>query len=164
MSRFPDVLLIQAEPDPVAAFWQAQHSGRLIGLRTSGTTQNPRVVVRTPASWADSFDPVSAYACISDSSRVYVPGPLTSTMNLFARVHASHVGADVVDTVDDATHVHLTPAAFELALDTIPSGVSVIVAGDSLRPSLRDRGLTRGLHVHHYYGSSEQSLDRKSVV
>ena len=45
------------------------------------------------ASWFDSFDTVSGLLALDAASRVWVPGPLSSTMNLFAAVHAAAVGA-----------------------------------------------------------------------
>lgn len=160
MSRFPDLLDLQAETDPVAAFVDAHRDGRWIGLRTSGTTSEPRLVVRSTASWVTSFDAVSALTGATAESRIWVPGPITSTMNLFARVHARFAGAAIADDADGCTHAQLTPAALERALDdsALPAGCVVIIAGDALRPALRDRALAAGLHVHHYYGSSEQSF------
>lgn len=151
---------LQAEADPVAAFFEADRAGLLIGLRTSGTTDSPRLVVRSTESWVSSFDAVSALAGMVPSSRVWVPGPINSTMNLFALVHATHIGAHVVDDPSECTHAHLTPAAFERCLDegSLPNDCTVIVAGDALRPALRDRAHALGLVVHHYYGSSEQSF------
>lgn len=151
---------LQAEVDPVAAFADAHRAGQLIGLRTSGTTSAPRLVMRTTESWVASFDTVSALAGIDPSSRVWVPGPVTSTMNLFARVHADTVGASSVADQASCTHAHLTPAAFERCVDdcSLPAGCTVIVAGDAMRTSLRDRAHHHGITVHHYYGSSEQSF------
>ncbi len=132
----------------------------MVGLRTSGTASEPRLVVRSTASWVSSFDDVSELAGITSQSRIWVPGPITSTMNLFARVHAAFTGAVVVDDAHSCTHAQLTPAALEGCLNdnVLPEGCSVIVAGDALRPALRDRARAQGLHVHHYYGSSEQSF------
>src|SRR5688500_12375041 len=96
--------------DPVEAVLSAQAEGRLISLTTSGTTKRPRSVVRTAASWVDSFPAVSRLTGIGPGSRVWVPGPLTASMNLFAAVHARCVGAAVATAPVGATHACLTPA------------------------------------------------------
>lgn len=151
---------IAAAADPVAAVLEAHDRGRLIGLRTSGTTDRPRVVVRTTASWVDSFAHVSELAGIGASARVCVPGPLSATMNLFAAVHARYLRVPMVDSPVDATHVHLTPA---LLLGLLREGAdlrsrTVVVAGDRLGPGLAARARAAGARVAHYYGAAELSF------
>src|SRR4051812_1006450 len=46
---------VGAAADPVAAVLEAHDRDELIALRTSGTTNVPRAVVRTTGSWVDSF-------------------------------------------------------------------------------------------------------------
>ena len=107
----------------------------------------------------DSFDPVSRLAGIGPASTVWVPGPRTSSMNLFALVHAAYVGARVAASADGATHAVLTPAALDAALpDPRLRGVTVVVAGDRLSPALHDRARAAGAAVHHYYGAAELSF------
>lgn len=93
-------------------------------------------------------------------SRVWVPGPLTATMNLFAAVHATWAGATVLRTPDGPTHAHLTPAALSraLATGTDLAGVRVTVAGDTLGWPLHDRAATARCRVSHYYGAAELSF------
>ena len=79
---------VASAADPVAAVLEAHDRDELIALQTSGTTSEPRAVVRTTSSWVDSFPHVSRLTGIDRRSRVWVPGPLTATMNLFAAVHA----------------------------------------------------------------------------
>lgn len=151
---------VAASPDPVAAVLDACHHGGLIALRTSGTTDRPRIVVRTAASWADSFPHISVLAGIGPDSRVCVPGPLSATMNLFAAVHATFVGAALVGAVEDATHVHLTPAtligALQKGIDL--RGRTLVVAGDRLRRDLATRARAAGAVTAHYYGAAELSF------
>lgn len=150
---------LAAEPDPAAAFATALGSGTLLRLPTSGSSSSPRHVLRTPASWADSFPAVSELTGIDGGSRVWVPGPPTSTMNLFAVVHAGHVGAALVDDSVKATHAVLTPTALSrlVASGPVPP-MTVVVAGDRLGPALHDRCVDAGLTVHHYYGAAELSF------
>lgn len=154
------VSMLLAHPDPVRAFWQACESGSDIGLTTSGTLSQPRAVVRSASSWITSFAAYSELAGIDADSRVWIPGPLSASMNLFAAIHADYVHARIVDTESDATHAVLTPSQLKRFLDT-SVGVGpchVIVAGDGLRCSLRDRALAEGHAVSHYFGASELSF------
>lgn len=107
-----------------------------------------------------SFDAVNALTGLTSASRVWVPGPLTATMNLFAAVHARFVGAALVDDVDDATHAQLTPHALATCLDgsTRLTDVQVVVAKDRLSPGLHDRAVASGARVQHYYGAAELSF------
>ena len=147
-------------PDPVAAVVSAHAEGRRISLRTSGTTAQPRSVVRTVASWVDSFPAVSQLSGLEPGSRVWVPGPLTASMNLFAAAHARWLGAAVVTTPERATHACLTPAALVRALDdgVDVTGMHLVIAGDRLRRSLARRAAEAGARVGHYYGAAELSF------
>ena len=154
------VVDVAGAEDPVAAVLDAHDRGSLIALRTSGTTSRPRLVVRTTASWVDSFRHVSELAGVGPSSRVCVPGPLSATMNLFAAVHARHEGVPLVADPAEATHLHVTPAVLLALLveDTDLRGRTVVVAGDRLRPGLAARARGAGARLAHYYGAAELSF------
>src|SRR5690606_5447768 len=128
----PDDVL--AARDPVAAVLDAERTGRRLLLRTGGTTGVPRVVVRTAASWFDSFPAYGALTGIDSGAVVGVLGPLAATMHLFAGVHARWAGARVAADLGLATHVVLTPAQLHAVLDekALRPGVVVIVAGDRM--------------------------------
>ena len=115
-------------------------------------------MVRTTDSWISSFDAVSRLTGLTADSRVWVPGPLAATMNLFAAVHATVTGAELVDDLADATHAHLTPGDLARVAGPSLSGVTVVVAGDRLSPGLHDRAVAAGATVHHYYGAAELSF------
>ena len=142
------------------AFLDAHARGAPVALQTSGTSGRARAVVRTTDSWVCSFAHVAALTGLDARSRVWVPGPLTATMNLFGAVHAAFAGARTVSTPEDATHAQLTPAALRRCLDagTPPAGVHVVVAGDHLDRPLADRERAAGLRVSHYYGAAELSF------
>jgi acyl-CoA synthetase (AMP-forming)/AMP-acid ligase II len=93
-------------------------------------------------------------------AHVWVPGPPRATMNLFALVHADHVGARVVSDPTTATHAVLTPALLSAALEDgrLTAGVTAVVAGDRLSPNAWAQARRRGLTVHHYYGAAELSF------
>ncbi len=156
----PAVVDVSAAADPVAAVLGAHDRGQLIALRTSGTTGRPRAVVRTTTSWTDSFPHVSRLADVGPDARVWVPGPLSATMNLFAVVHARSAGAVVVGSVEEATHAHLTPAVLVAAMaeGVDLRGRTVVVAGDRLSRQVADRAVAAGARVHHYYGAAELSF------
>ena len=116
-------------------------------------------MLRSTASWTTSFDAVSSLSGIAVGSRVWVPGPMTASMNVFATVHASYAGASRADTPDGATHAVLSPGDLSALLDAgAPQGLVVVVAGDALSPGLSARAAAAGLDVHHYYGAAELSF------
>lgn len=156
----PAAVDIAAAADPVAAVLEAHERGDLIALRTSGTTSRPRAVVRTTDSWVRSFPHVSGLAEVDAASRMWIPGPLTATANLFAAVHARYVGAAVVGSVEQATHVQLTPATLLAALSAATDlrGRSVVVAGDRLPTDVARRAAAAGARVSSYYGAAELSF------
>jgi long-chain acyl-CoA synthetase len=131
-----------------------------VALRTSGTSGTTRSVVRTTTSWAASFEPVAALTGLTPASRVWVPGPTSATMNLFAAVHAAVLGARRVAAPGGATHCYLTPTALSRLLDRDAplAGCVVVVAGDRLSAALGDRAARAGARVHHYYGAAELSF------
>jgi acyl-CoA synthetase (AMP-forming)/AMP-acid ligase II len=142
------------------AVLDAHREGRRIALATSGTTDRPRRVVRSTASWFDCFPVVAELTGLGPSARVWLPGPLSGTLTLFAATLARRVGATVVADPEDATHAHLTPGHLEQALDRGASlaGVALTVAGEALPVSLRDRAVAGGAAVSHYYGAAELSF------
>lgn len=156
----PDPVDVLVAGDPVDAVLSAYSNRGRICLRTSGTTAQPRWVVRTAASWVDSFPAVSRLMDIDSGSRVWLPGPLSASMNLFAAVHARFVGAAVVPTPAGATHACLTPTALARALDDgVDIGrVHVVVAGDRLADGLLHRATAAGARISHYYGAAELSF------
>ncbi|NUS49884.1 MAG: AMP-binding protein, partial [Nocardioidaceae bacterium] len=137
------------------AFLAAHVDGADVLLGSSGSTGAARAVVRSTASWVDSFETVAGLCGLAADSRVWVPGPLDATMNLFAAVLATHLGAATVATPREATHAFLTPTALRGCLDAV-GGMTVVVAGDRLEPGLAADA--DGATVHHYYGAAELSF------
>ncbi|MGX8777148.1 AMP-binding protein [Propionibacterium freudenreichii] len=158
------VCVLGEGPGVVHQFWQAHRRGRLIGLRTSGTTTGAgRVIVRSTDSWVDSLDAVARRCALTPRDRIWIPGPMGSTMNLFAACLAVHSGVEwASDKPECATIWQLTPARLSSLLDAgLPRSQrlrEVIVAGDGLSRGLRDRATARGLEVVHYYGAAEMSM------
>lgn len=145
--------------DPVRAVLEAHHDRRLLAVPTAGTTSGgSRRILRTTDSWWTSFDAYSGLSGVDAGARVFVPGPLTATMNLFAAVHAVSVGAAVVSMAGEATHACLTPAQLDRLGGDLPRGTRVVVAGDRLPGPLVDRAGAHGLRLAHYYGAAELSF------
>ncbi|MFI5728807.1 o-succinylbenzoate--CoA ligase [Kribbella sp. NPDC051587] len=138
--------------DPVRAVFAARERGVAIALATSGTTDRPRFVVRDPESWWVSFPAYSELTGVRAGATVWVPGPLSATMNLFAAVHAAAVGARVVDEPGEATHACLTPAQLDRLGDELEPEAVVCVAGARLEQR------SAGPQVVHYYGAAELSF------
>ena len=113
----PGVVDVAAAADPVEAVLAAHRGGQRIALRTSGSAGRPRRVLRSTASWFDSFPLVAELTGLDASGRLWLPGQFSSTLPLFAAVLARHVGAERVERPEDATHTHLTPGQLERVLD-----------------------------------------------
>ncbi|MFF5322786.1 AMP-binding protein [Janibacter hoylei] len=155
----PEVHVLTAA-DPVAAFVGADRIGVPVALPTSGTSGRPRTVVRTTASWTDSFAAVSELTGTTSGSRVWVPGPVTATMNLFATVHARWAGARLAPSLAEATHAHLTPTSLRrlLADGADLAGRTLVVAGDRVDEATAAAVAAAGGRLHHYYGAAELSF------
>ena len=148
--------------DPVAAVLSAHRSGARLALSTSGTTgATPRRVVRTTQSWWDSFPAYSELTGVAAGARVWAPGPLGSTMNLFAAVHAAWAGADVIDDPAQADHACLTPFGLERRGDELPRGTRVVVAGAHLPDRLAAAAQQRGLRIK--CGGMSWKAPRKAI-
>jgi long-chain acyl-CoA synthetase len=107
---------------------------------------------------------VSRLTGSDEAARVLVPGPLTSTLFLYAAVHAAATGATPLlaplGTTQPWTHAHLVPTQLAdlIASGTELAGRTVVVGGAALDPGLAAAARLRGLRVVAYYGSSELSF------
>jgi long-chain acyl-CoA synthetase len=155
-----EVIDVLAAPAPLTVLATAAPDD-LLAFRTAGTAGQARTVVRISRSWTASYPHVSTLLDMTRASRVWVPGPLSASMNLFAAAHASWAGAEVVAGPSNATHAHLTPWLLRRQLADDPavlSGLHLVVAGDRLSSSLRDTAVGMGARVSHYYGAAELSF------
>jgi len=145
--------------DPVAAVLSARRTGAALSLTTSGSTgPTPRRVLRTTESWWGCFPAYSDLTGVRRGARVWVPGTLRSTMNLFAAVHAAWAGAELVAGAQSATHACLTPAQLERRGSDLPAGARIVVAGAGLPDGVAAAARQRGLRIDHYYGAAELSF------
>ncbi len=160
--RWPAALREQADRDVDEAVRAGRLAGDDLVLFTSGSTGRPRGVTRTTASWTASLAPLSAVTGIGAGDRVWVPGPSSSTMSLYAAVHAAWAGATLLRSDPrTATAAHLVPTALADAVrspDRLPALRTVVVAGDALPAAVRERATGLGWRVVEYYGAAELSF------
>lgn len=145
---------------------------------TSGSSGRPRVLARTRESWLRSYDAFDVGVGGDDS--VLVPGPLSSSLFLFAALHGLHTGADLwlldrwnaAEAAAACRHVtaaHLVPAMLAALLDRwerAPEEVAalrlrrVVLGGARVDEHLGER-LHRVLpdcELVEYYGAAETSV------
>jgi long-chain acyl-CoA synthetase len=150
---------------------EAAVSGGMVGrgdmvVFSSGSTGRPRGIVRTVESWQASVAALSAVTGITGQDRVWLSGPLWSSLFLYGAFHADAVGAQVVFRDGDpasATALHCVPTALPGLLHRVQTGGLplvrlVVVAGDHLGASLRQQCETAGWRVVEYYGAAELSF------
>ena len=153
----------------VAQVRAAVADGRLgpcdLVLATSGSSGAPRAVVRSTASWDASIGPVSQVTGTTGDDVVWLPGPLTSTLSLYAAWHATALGSRLLlrddPDVTAATVVHSVPsvlARLAAAPERVPALRTVVVAGDRLTATTREAAGRRGWDVVEYYGAAELSF------
>jgi len=145
----------------------------LMVLPTSGTTSEPRAVVRTAASWVTSFAAFSQLTGIGTGDVVWAPGGSGSTLTLFAVWHAQDAGLDTVTTgpwrgvprrgLDAVTVVQCVPPVLDDVVTArerggLPRLRLAVVAGAALPRALRGRAAATGLDVVEYYGAAETSF------
>lgn len=147
----------------------------LLVLPTSGSTAAPRAVVRTVASWTDSFAPFTELTGITRQDLVWVPGGLSSTLGLFGVWHALDAGARVLASgrwrgadacgpaAARATVVQCVPVVLGDVLDARDAGLLpglrlAVVAGAVTTGSLRRRAARSGVRLVEYYGAAELSF------
>jgi acyl-coenzyme A synthetase/AMP-(fatty) acid ligase len=133
---------------------------------SSGSTGRPRGIVRTVESWRVSVAAFSEITGITAGDRVWLPGPLWSSLFLYGAFHAGAVGAQVIFRDEDpssATALHCVPSQLPgLLLRAQAGGLPlvrrVVVAGDHCGATLGQRCEEAGWHVVEYYGAAELSL------
>ena len=140
---------------------------------TSGSSGTPRIVLRTAASWAESFAAVSALLydpAVPDAERVVaLPAPPSSSLTLFSLAHALGGGprpvfpgqdAGVDGGFAEATSFHGTPQALRALLDGggLPRVRTALVGGSHLDQDLRADAESEGIRVVSYYGAAELSF------
>jgi long-chain acyl-CoA synthetase len=126
---------------------------------TSGSSGTPRIVLRTPESWEESF---AAVGDLMDSaSAVALPAPASSSLTLFSLAHALGGGPrPLLHDSATADGFHGTPEGLRRVLESgsAPRLRAALVGGSHLDPSLRARADEAGIRVTAYYGAAELSF------
>jgi long-chain acyl-CoA synthetase len=142
---------------------------------TSGSTGQPRRILRSQRSWVASFTVNAAFG-IGPGARVAVLGRLVHSLSLYGAVEGLHLGAAVhlLDSLrpdrqrkaladKGITHLYATPAQLRLLSQgqgPCPNLRLVLVGGSKLDPALRAavRAMAPGARVHEFYGAAEASF------
>ncbi|GMA50001.1 putative acyl--CoA ligase YhfT [Alicyclobacillus contaminans] len=145
---------------------------------SSGTTGQPKGVLRTHKSWTESFFGMTLEFGMNSDTTLLVPGPFCYSASLIAALHALFIGGTVwlqrrFDAATVANHlasgdiqaVFMVPAMYRSVLDATiplqrPAGIHPITcvsAGDKLPPSLQQAWLAAFPKTRwvEYFGSSE---------
>ena len=140
---------------------------------SSGSSGAPRVILRSAASWSQSFAAVTKLLQLTAESVLYLPGPLSSSLSLFSVAHARHLGATIVlpathgvglADLAEVTAVHCTPFALQTIVEAIEAAKlphrlrTALVGGANLDSRLRQRAESQGIEVVSYYGAAELSF------
>ena len=169
----------EGETLPQGAAWAAL---------SSGSTGNPRLIVRSDKSWTESFAVLNRILGLTEADLFYLPGSPASSLTLFSIAHAANLGAHVTSQlqtvsqtgeVRQATVFHGTPALLRTLLNQLetrvePAGESglnlpansvgepgirvALVGGDVLDAQTRARAAALGIRVFSYYGAAELSF------
>ncbi|GHH78676.1 class I adenylate-forming enzyme family protein [Promicromonospora soli] len=150
--------LVRDARPPLGAAWASL---------TSGSSGTPRVVLRTAASWEQSFPAVSALLDHPAAAErvVALPAPPSSSLTLFSVAHALSGGPRPVfpghdGSLAEATSFHGTPQALRALLDSgkLPRVQTALVGGSRLDEGVRAHAESRGIRVIAYYGAAELSF------
>jgi len=132
---------------------------------SSGSTGNPRLIVRSEQSWSLSFPVLNKLLNLTAEDVFYLPGSPASSLVLFSLAHAASLGARVVGdlALSDATVFHGTPSLLRSLLKRLDSGDKssirvALVGGDVLDQATREQAQAHGLRVVSYYGAAELSF------
>ena len=126
---------------------------------TSGSSGAPRVVIRTDASWSDSFAVISTYLRVHAGDTVFLPAPASSSLTLYSLAHALAGGPQPGG--QHANALHGTPQSLRFVLDSstkVTTMRTVLVGGSHLDTALRSRAEAEGISVVSYYGAAELSF------
>ncbi|MCC2031265.1 class I adenylate-forming enzyme family protein [Microbacterium allomyrinae] len=130
---------------------------------SSGSSGNPRIVLRSASSWEASFGAVSELLDASADEAVALPAPPASSLSLFSIAHAFAGGPRAsLGSFDgsDVTCMHGTPQSLRAILEAgPPPGLrTALIGGSHLDDGLREHARSAGIRVIGYYGAAELSF------
>ena len=142
---------------------------------TSGSTGQPRRIMRTQASWTASFAVNSRFG-IGPAARVAILGRLVHSLSLYGAVEGLHLGAEVhlLDSLRPdrqrkavisrrISHLYATPAQLRLmvaAADPCPDLQVILVGGSKLDAGLGTalQAMAPAVQIKEFYGAGETSF------
>jgi long-chain acyl-CoA synthetase len=151
------------------------HAQPVLETLTSGSTGQPRRILRTQASWTASFT-VNAGLGIGVGAKVATLGRLIHSLSLYGAAEGLHLGAEVhlLDglrpdrqrkalIIKRISHLYATPAQLRLLVDArgvCPDLQLVLVGGSKLDPALRSAvtEMAPNARVREFYGAAEASF------
>lgn len=130
---------------------------------TSGSTGNPKPILRHPSSWIHSFGSTGVAA----NDKVAVLGHLSHSLPLYAASEAMHIGAQVIfcgtRPRGNPTVIYATPTLLKLAYENSPENPDVrlvFVGGGHLRETDRMLWAKKfpNAKICVFYGTAETSF------
>ncbi len=147
---------------------------------TSGTTALPKAFTRTRRSWQRSFEVGVDYFGLDRHDRTLAPGPLSSSLTLYALAESLHTGAAFVTLPEfdlaaalacvadrGITRLVVVPTVLRMLSERgLAGGVNglsltrIVTAGARLDPETRSaaRRFAPNATIHEYYGAAELSF------
>jgi long-chain acyl-CoA synthetase len=142
---------------------------------TSGSSGQPRRVLRTQASWIKSFA-INSGSGIGPGAKVAVLGALVYSLSLYGAIEGLHLGAEVhllggprPDRQNRSlrerqiSHLYASPAQLRFLVERraeCPDLRLVMVGGSKLDPNLRAavQAMAPAAEVKEFYGAAETSF------
>ena len=143
---------------------------------TSGSSGEPKRVVRSAQSWIASFAVNGALFGIGPGVRVAVPGRLTQSLALYAALESVHLGAELhlVEDLRPDRQARILAERQIAVLYAAPAQLRLMIEAQVVWPELRlivvggsklDHGLRAGLstlaagaELREFYGAAETSF------
>jgi len=135
---------------------------------TSGSSGQPRRILRSMESWIASFAMNAGLFGIGPGIRVAVLGDLVHSLALYGALEGLHLGAEVMllggmrpdrqaSALTGATVIYATPAQLRLLVEAGWQASGLILVGGS-KLDARLRGALSGAEVREFYGAAEASF------
>lgn len=142
---------------------------------TGGTSTDPKVILRTHASWTASFTVHADRFGLGPGETVATLGTLDHSLALYATVEAMHLGATLLPLASQpvgmqrrhlahADVLYATPTQLRLLTRDMPGPIArlrlILCGGGALDPITRDAtaALFPNAALHVFYGAAETSF------
>ena len=152
---------------------QKNNPSNVFEVKTSGSTNNPKIFRRTYESWADFFPTQNKIFRVDDSSKVFMHGNLNFTGNLNTFLAILFAGGSIVtsekfapktwlELLNDATTIYLVPTKLTLLATGKPlDKIRSIFTGSQVLTENQSLALMKkfpAAEIFLYYGASELSF------